>query len=619
VEIKLNPQLEKLPKSLFQSRFFPLACLFFVGVTVFFSGLGNSRLWDQDEGYFASAAAEMYSRADVIVPTYNGELFSHKPPMMYWGMMLGFRLFGVNEFGARFFSAVLGLATVIVVYFIGRRLFDARTAFFSAIALATSVFFTIVSRAATPDSYLTFFVSLAFLIWIRELDFERVIFSLPKWTTWAATYFLMALAVLTKGPIGFLFPAAVIGLFLMSIASHTDEIHVAGWGDRFRQIWNRFGPRQFFRTIWIMRPFTAIAVLLIVAGPWYAIVGWQTEGKFLQEFFGVHHFGRFSQSMDNHSGSFFFYLTACLIGLYPWSGFAIPVALQCGNEWRKAKSNWMGLTLALCWAGVYLMIFSLASTKLANYVLPAYPALALMIGRYFSTWYEQPESIHRGWRTTAIVLLAVVGTMLAVGLPLSVISGPADKTLLDRFSVHPELQLLAPKLALFGVPLLLAGCLGLYFCIRGKDRSAITVFAGSAFLLMICMWQWVVPSIDQLQTPQNIVQQLRKNAGDQSVDLTVVGHFRPSMVFYLGEPIRFYESIDELIEEVQCGTVDTVVLSQSNYQDLSWRMERKPQIANRYVDYIDKQDLVLITAAASDWPVVEAKQTAQRRPTTSQR
>lgn len=587
-----------------------------IGLTVLFVGLGNSRLWDQDEGYFASAAAEMYSRGEVVVPTYNGELFSHKPPMMYWGMMIGFKLFGVNEFGARFFSAVFGLATVFVVYGIGRRLFDARTAFFSAIALSTSIFFTVVSRAATPDSYLTFFVSLSILVWIRDIRLDSESLSLPRWSTWVATYLVMALAVLTKGPIGLLFPATVIGLFLMSISPPIQSTNVADWKGRLQQIWKRFGPVSFFRTLWIMRPFTAIAVLLVVAGPWYAVVGWQTDGKFLQEFFGVHHFGRFAQSMDNHNGSFFFYLTACLVGLYPWSGFAIPVALQCGHEWRKATNSWLGLTLALCWAGVYLMIFSLASTKLANYVLPAYPALALMIGRYFSTWYEQPAAIHRGWRTIAIVLLAVVGTLLAVGLPLSVIALWNGKTLLDRFSIHPELQLLAPKMAVIGIPLLLAAGSGLYFCFRGKDRNAIITFAASAVLFPFCIWQWIVPSIDWLQTPQNIVQELRRNAGEKPVDLTVLGHFRPSMVFYLGEPIRFYESVDELVDEVQSGTLDRIVLSKSNYQELAWRLERKPQIAEHYVDYMDNQDLVLITDPANAWTPIEAKQTATR-PSTS--
>src|SRR5689334_20302047 len=72
-----------------------------VAALVMAVGLGSTRLWDEDEGYFASTAAEMYERGDVIVPTFNHELFGHKPPLMYWGMMAGFRTFGVNELGAR--------------------------------------------------------------------------------------------------------------------------------------------------------------------------------------------------------------------------------------------------------------------------------------------------------------------------------------------------------------------------------------------------------------------------------------------------------------------------------------------------------------------------------------
>ena len=76
-----------------------------------FTSLGASRFWDQDEGFFASTAASMYAQADWIVPSFNGEMFGHKPPWMYWMMMVGYSLFGIGELGARFFSAVFGMAT----------------------------------------------------------------------------------------------------------------------------------------------------------------------------------------------------------------------------------------------------------------------------------------------------------------------------------------------------------------------------------------------------------------------------------------------------------------------------------------------------------------------------
>jgi 4-amino-4-deoxy-L-arabinose transferase-like glycosyltransferase len=118
-----------------------------VASSVFFTALGATWLWDEDEAFFATAAAEMHRHGDWIVPTYNEELFAHKPPFMYWMMRCGFLLFGVNELGARFFSAVFGLATCLVTFHIGRRLFDERTGLWGALALATGLMWGVVSRA----------------------------------------------------------------------------------------------------------------------------------------------------------------------------------------------------------------------------------------------------------------------------------------------------------------------------------------------------------------------------------------------------------------------------------------------------------------------------------------
>jgi len=99
-------------------------------IVICFTNLGATRLWDQDEAYFARCAVEMHQHGEWVVPYFNDELFAHKPPFMFWMMRLGFELFGVNEFGARFFSAVFGLANALLVYHLGRRLFFARRSAF---------------------------------------------------------------------------------------------------------------------------------------------------------------------------------------------------------------------------------------------------------------------------------------------------------------------------------------------------------------------------------------------------------------------------------------------------------------------------------------------------------
>src|SRR5215831_1843169 len=96
-----------------------------VACFAFFTNLGVTHLWDEDEGFFAGTASEMFARHDWVVPHFNGQLFSHKPPFMYWMMMLGFEAFGVTPFAARVGSAIFSAGTALLTYFFGRRLFCA--------------------------------------------------------------------------------------------------------------------------------------------------------------------------------------------------------------------------------------------------------------------------------------------------------------------------------------------------------------------------------------------------------------------------------------------------------------------------------------------------------------
>ncbi|MDG2014129.1 MAG: glycosyltransferase family 39 protein, partial [Pirellulaceae bacterium] len=220
-----------------------------------FSSLGASRFWDQDEGFFASTAASMYAQSDWVVPSFNGEMFGHKPPWMYWMMMVGYRLFGVGEFGARFFSAVFGMATALLVFRMGTRMFNARVGLLAGIALPTCLMFSVVSRAATPDVFLVFFSTLALYLFSREsllnqdpsnLTQDEQTSILPqRWSSWAAMYLMMGFAALVKGPIGFLFPMAVIGLYLLIMTPAVKRGERHDWKSKAAALWRRFGPINF--------------------------------------------------------------------------------------------------------------------------------------------------------------------------------------------------------------------------------------------------------------------------------------------------------------------------------------------------------------------------------------
>ncbi len=204
-----------------------LAALLVVATAAFFTNLGAAQLWDEDEPIFAGAAREMFDRGDWVVPYFNGVVLPDKPALMYWVMMAGYGVFGPTEFAARYGSAVFGVASVLLTWFLARRLFSARVGFWAGLALATSLSFDVVARAATPDSLLVFFSTLALYAFVRGSS-PRVsdgpaggaiatapLSVSPGWLAYIAMYAAMGVASLAKGPIGIALPTAAIGLYLL--------------------------------------------------------------------------------------------------------------------------------------------------------------------------------------------------------------------------------------------------------------------------------------------------------------------------------------------------------------------------------------------------------------------
>ena len=205
------------------SKFLHVLILVVISAAMFFTSIGQVRLWDRDEPRNAGCAAEMLERGNYVVPIFNDELRFQKPVMLYWLMMSAYQVFGVNEFAARFWSALLGIGTVLFTYLIARRLFDATTALLAGVILCSSLMFCVAARAATPDSTLIFFSTLAMLIYVMGV-FRSAPTSegtlndnMPGTIGCVLLYAVLGLGVLTKGPVAFLIPTAIIGMFLLLV------------------------------------------------------------------------------------------------------------------------------------------------------------------------------------------------------------------------------------------------------------------------------------------------------------------------------------------------------------------------------------------------------------------
>ncbi len=500
-----------------------------VGLTLF-ANLGGPRLWDRDEPRNAGCAREMLDRDDWVVPTFNGELRSHKPVLLYWCIMAVYRVLGVSEFAARLPSALWAMVTVGCTFAIGRRLFGTGAGAWAAVALSSSLLFAMAGRAATPDSVLIACTTLAITIYVLG-TFQRVDTAAPDsysarvrerdWfpqrrLTVAGMYAAMGLAVLAKGPVGVLLPCAVIGLFLLIMRLPAAVVRPVNATSSMRTIL-RFGPRHFLTTLWSMRPLTLIVVVTAVALPWYWAVGVATQGEFLRGFLLVHNVQRATSVMEGHDGNILFYPAAILVGFFPWSIFAVPLLLDLREQFRQEAALRPANVLALCWIAVYVGLFSLPRTKLPSYITPCFPALALLTGHYVSRWSRQAAAGR--WLRVGLGCYALVGAAFAAALPL----------VARRYVTGEE------WLGLIGLVPLGAGGLCLWLAARQKLRSTAAVFASSAVAFTTLIFAVGAQRVDGHQQSGVLLQAIRSSAVDPRIASYQI--LEPSWVFYSGRSI----------------------------------------------------------------------------------
>lgn len=601
VATRVAPDSTHAPATRCGSTFRDIGILLAAAILVLFLQLGNSRFWDQDEGYYATVAHEMYKRGDWIVPTFNEQLFAHKPPMMFWGMLLGFHALGVSEFSARLPSAIFGFGSVLLVYFLGIRIFDRTSGLIAGLVMASCLMFTVVSRSATADAHLTFFVLLSVSLWSIDALRAKQVAANPsdppriRRRIWVAIYAAMGLAVLSKGPIGLAFPFTILAsvhilepwLVAMSVPAVTRS------RNRLQIAWQTFNLVAIGRVLWGMRPITGATVLCLVSGPWFIAMEWRTGGGFLGEFLGVHHFQRFSQPMDNHSGPVYYYVIACLIGLYPWSAFAIPTALRWFRP--EGRSHCVrGWLLVSMWIVVYLTVFSLGSTKLPNYVIPSYPAFAIIIGSYMASWSTSPSRSESRWQSVGWTCLILVG-LLVFAAPLILASGRSAIQSLDGLQFDEATWHTVRWLSLLGVPLLIGGVVGLLLIRWHRRTVLIPCFAATAVTMMVLFWQLLVPLADRHQTPQDIASALSEipRAKDAPPSIAVLGYFRPSMVFYANNAVDFLPDLPTLFERLNREPRPVIVLNEKSLEQVQDHLPDGYRVTQSHAEF-PKRGRVLV-------------------------
>ncbi len=345
---------------------------------IWFGTLNYRHLIPSDEGRYAEMAREMLVTGDWVTPRYNGYKYFEKPPLQVWATAAIFQVFGIGDWQARLWTALTGFLTILAIGFTGTRIYNARAGWLAAVVLASSPMWVISGHFNSLDMGLSAFLVAALCsLLLAQTSHNKS--SCRNWM-WACWVF-MALATLSKGVIGAAIPAMVFVAY---------SISTWDW-----KIWTR------------LRLFSGAIVFLLITAPWFILVA-QRNPEFLEFFFIHEHLQRFTQDAHSRTGPIYYFVPLLLIGIIPWV-LQIPGALV--QAWQERRREFSSGWLLVCWFVVIFAFFSMSRSKLPGYIIPIFPALALLIGHRLDRLLGYSNSLGMPWKlqTLGFTLLGCIG------------------------------------------------------------------------------------------------------------------------------------------------------------------------------------------------------------------
>jgi 4-amino-4-deoxy-L-arabinose transferase-like glycosyltransferase len=424
--------------------------LLFAGCVLFhIAGTWSLPLIDRDEPRFAEASREMIECGDYIVPYFNNQLRLDKPPLTYWAQTVSYRVFGENDFAARFPSAIAAALTALVIFAWGTQLDGEKLGWWAAIIFTLSLQTFVHAKAAVADMWLVLFVTLAHwagyeLIQLPTLNSDRSRAGVQRSTPnteeinqtsnikhqtslywWFTFYVALALGFLAKGPVAWV-PLLTVGMTII-----------------------------FARDAQLARRFNfvyGILLTLALVALWGIPALIQTRGEFFTVGIGRHVIRRSFATMEGHGANspamylllLPFYFVTVFVSFFPWS---IKLPWLARKLWRERKTgiadpgySWNLIDkYSVTGIAIIFIIFTLIKTKLPHYTLPAFPLLALLLARH---WQGAAIANRRTrFRTTAIVTAFVWVTIALVIPPMVARLFPAYQLFQESgASLQPNMQ-----------------------------------------------------------------------------------------------------------------------------------------------------------------------------------
>ncbi len=469
---------------------------------LWFGTLDYRKLIKPDEGRYAEIPREMVASGDWLTPRLNGLKYFEKPALQYWATAAAFTVFGEHHWTARLWSALAGFLGVLATWFTARRLWDEDVALYAAGVLGGSLLYSLIGHVNTLDMGVSCFLSVAVFAFVlaqrdRVTPSENRNYMLGAWLA-------LALAVLSKGLIGLLVPAATLVLYSL-------------WQRDF-DLWRR------------LHLFSGLLLVIVVTAPWFIAVS-AANPEFAHFFFIHEHFERFLTKVHGRYQPIWYFVPILFAGMLPWLIGLLPSLWRAAR--RDPQSRFQPRRFLLVWIAVVFCFFSVSDSKLASYILPLFPALAALIGWYFAEITRRDPRVLR-WHALPLILLALVG--LALAREVARLASPEVPAALYA-DYQPWL------LAACGS--LLAGALAAYICsLRARPRAALISLAAGGLLFS----QLILLGHDSL-APSNSAYAIAQQVRDQvkpGVPFYSVATYDQTLPFYLQRTLTLVAYRDEL-------------------------------------------------------------------------
>lgn len=337
---------------------------------VWFGTLDYRQLIRPDEGRYAEIPREMVASGDWLTPRLNGFKYFEKPALQYWATATAYSVFGEHEWTARLWTALTGFLSIALAAWTGRRLWGAQSGNLAAAILASTLLYVILGHLITLDMGLTFFLQVAWTAFLFAQQGDEKSSRRWMWLLWAA----LALAVLSKGPVAVVLSGATLVAYSVV--------------NRDFSPWKR------------LAPVSGGLLFLAIAAPWFVAVS-IANPEFAHFFFIHEHLERYLTKVHHRYHPDWYFVPIYLLGALPWSLMLLHALLK---SWRRDPSTvFQAERFLALWVVVVFGFFSFSDSKLAPYILPLFPALALLGGKHIAGLSKRALLLH----LTLVLLVAI--------------------------------------------------------------------------------------------------------------------------------------------------------------------------------------------------------------------